>query len=144
MKIIYNTVLQLLDEIEALRWKDKDKGQLKFARPAIAYPAALIKIDLPKCDDLGGNIQDCTALVTIRIAFDFAGETSANTPDAIRQQALAYYDTVDAVYAKFQGFENSELGKFSRKKAYEEDRDDGINVMVLPFETDFRDITATL
>lgn len=142
MKAIYQSIYTLLKEIPAIRWIDKDKGQLKFQRPPLEYPAALVKIEFPKCDDYGGKAQECDVLITVKLAFDFAGETSANTPAANLNEAMAFYDLQEVVFAKLQGYGGKELNALSRKRVSEEDRDDGLNVLVISFQSGFRDYTA--
>lgn len=50
MKQIYLTLLELLNLVPALKFTDLDKGQLEFyqTRPAVAFPCALIKIEITK------------------------------------------------------------------------------------------------
>ncbi|MGB4776138.1 MAG: hypothetical protein WBP45_13245 [Daejeonella sp.] len=144
MKLIYNKIIELLGEIPEIQWTDLDKGQLEFykTRPAVQFPCALVKIELPRCDDEGNKIQQCTALITIRLGFDFTGETTSITPEPNRTSALAYFDIVEKVYQKLQGFSNDQLSTFSRKRCFEENRNDGLKVINIPFETEFEDYTA--
>lgn len=144
MKIIYNTILDKLMEITAFRWADMDKGQLDIPNPPVDFPCALIRIDLPKCDDIGGNAQQVISGVTIRLAFKFTGQTSASTPEEVRNQSLSYFDTIEEVYKKFQGLTTDELSAFSRKQGFHEPRLDGITVYAMRFETDFQDYTAVV
>lgn len=144
MIIIYKTVLQKLAEISALKWIDKNKGQLDYAAPPIAMPCALIRVNLPKCDDLGGNVQQCIGSFSVTLAFKFGGETSKSTPEAIRNQSLEYYQLVEDVYKKLQGYSTSELSPFSRKRVDEEIRQDGLILLTMHFETDYQDFTAVV
>lgn len=144
MKIIYSKLLELLSEIPTLKWIDLDKGQLDLTdRPPVAFPCALIEIDLPRCEDLGAKKQHCNASFTIRLGFNVLGETSAVTPGARRDAALNYFDLVDEVYAKLQGYGNTQLSPFSRKRISNERRADGLKVIVMTFETEFNDFSAT-
>lgn len=144
MKTIFLTLRTALMEIPALSWVDKDKGQIdKYAeRPPVSFPCALIKISLTGCEDLGGGIQHCKAACTVRLAFDFTGETSNVTPDEALESSLAYFDLAEAVYKKLQGFSTEELGIFSRRSQTEDKRTDGLLVLNIPFETEFDDYTA--
>lgn len=144
MKTIFLTLRTALMEIPALSWVDKDKGQIdKYAeRPAVAFPCALIKISLTSCEDLGGGIQHCKAACTVRLAFDFPGETSNTTPEDALQSSLAYFDLAEAVYKKLQGFSTDELSNFSRRSQMEDNRTDGLLVLNIPFDTEFDDYTA--
>jgi len=144
MKTIYNTLLKLLGEIPELRWIDLDKGQLDYTRPAVAFPCALISIQYSNCQDMSLKIQQCTILATVRLGFDFTGETSAKTPEPNRETALAYYDLANKVYSKIQGYTDKEVRPFSRKRMTEEVRGGGIKVLTIPFETIYTDQTAAV
>lgn len=144
MIVIYKTVLQKLSEIPALRWIDKDKGQLDFGSPPVAFPCGLITIKLPKCEDLGGNIQQCSGSFSIKLAWRFTGESSNITPEAIRNQSLEYYQLAEDAYKKLQGYSTSELSPFSRKRVDEEIRPDGLIILTMQFDTDFQDFTAVV
>jgi hypothetical protein len=144
MKDIFLKAIELLNEIPELKWKDKDKGQLEFyeTRPAVDFPCALVKIELPRAEDRNSKIQDCDCLISIRLGFDFTGETSSNTPAEVLESSLSYYDIIEKVYVKFQGFGNKQLEPFSRKSFREETRNDGLLVAAMPFGTGFVDYSA--
>lgn len=136
-------LLSIFNQLQKLRWVDMDKGQLEFyqTRPSVAFPCALIKIEINKTEDLGNNIQRCYGSGTIRLAFDYVGETSAKTPTALRKQSLEYFELVKAVYLAVQGKKGG-VGKFSRSFAREENRPDGLKVLNIPFATVWLDKSA--
>lgn len=144
MKIIYNQLLTLLGQIPELRWIDVDFGQIDSyeTRPPIAFPAALIDIELPECSDEGDKIQRCTCRVSLRLVFDTYGETSAAAPAIDRNKATRYFDTVEKVYVKLQGYYDDNIDGLSRKDVFQEKRDDGLKVTVMRFETEFDDFSA--
>ncbi len=143
MTIIYLKLLELLGEIEAIKFIDLDTGQLDVpTRPAVAFPCALIEIELTDCEDIGAKQQNCTAVFSLRLGFNISESTTSLTPEDRRLAALSYFGLVNEVFKKMQGFYNNELGRFSRKKAYCERRADGLKVLVMPFETTFRDVSA--
>lgn len=143
MKILYKKLIELLTEIPEIKWVDLDKGQFDLTdRPPVVFPCALIEIGLPQCSDIGAKKQQCVAQFTIRLGINVLENTSANTPEARLNSALAYYDLADLVYAKLQGYYDRQLGSFSRRSITQERRTDGYKVMVLAFETVFTDTTA--
>jgi hypothetical protein len=147
MKFIYTKVLARLKQIPELAWVDLDKGQLEYydKRPAVKFPCALIGIQIPRAEDMDNRktIQQCQALVTIRLAFDYTGNTSGVTPDAELQKSLAYFDLVEKVYTYLQGFRDEKnLNPLSRQNLREERRDDGYKVISIPFSTAFIDRAA--
>lgn len=143
MKILYKKLLELLGEIPQIKWVDLDRGQFDLSdRPPVQFPCALIEIGLPQCSDLGAKKQQCVARFTIRIGINVLENTSANTPEARLDAALAYFDLADQVYAKLQGYYDRKFGTFTRKSVTQERRPDGLKVMSIPFETVFTDVTA--
>lgn len=123
-------------EVEALRWIDIDSGQLEVTqRPAVAFPACLVDMAYPQCDDLGGGKQNVTANVTLRLVFDAPGATSAASP--VREQSLAFLDTIEAVHEALQGWSTTALSAFSRLNAQPEKNKSGLKVYRITYQTAF-------
>jgi len=132
MKTIYLSIVnQLKTKVPALRWIDADMGQLDFyeLRPSVAYPCALIDIDLPECVDNSELVQMCDVAITIRLAFEPAGQANGAAPEAVQTKALAMWDTVSAVFSALQGFDTTEFGGLSRQSQTNEKREDNIKVV---------------
>jgi len=141
---IYEKLFAKLSEVAELNWIDMDKGQLDYyeTRPSVQFPCALISVQLPKCDDIGAKKQNCQALITVRLAFDFTGNTSAATPAAERAKSLAYLNLCEAVYKKLQGWKDAGFNALSRQSYREEKRTDHYKVGYMPFTTSFIDLAA--
>jgi hypothetical protein len=138
MKELYLSILQYLESITELNYIDKDKGQLEAyqTRPAVAFPCALIKLNLPTIEKLGKGVQRCTADFTIRLAFDYVGATSSQTPTLTLHQSLNYFDVVEKVQNCLQDslFKNHTIRQVS---AIEETRPDGLLVLNVRFATTY-------
>ncbi len=135
---------RLKSEVPALKWIDADDGELENfeSRPALAFPCALIDIQLPNCEDYNTVHQLCHALIRVRVAFDTTGErTSAQTPAAARQRSLEKYAVVDGVYKALQGFCADAFTELSRKTSASA-LVRGYKVYDITFETTFEDETA--
>lgn len=150
MKTIYNAIigkLKPLIENDTLRWVDWNKGQLKkkdnSGRYPVAYPCALIRIGIPKAEDITYTIQDCQGAITITLAFDplSSGRTAANAPEEVRNQGLEPYEIIADVYKSLQGFGTDEFSPLSRKSAGELTHND-LFVYEIAFRTEFEDNTA--
>ena len=140
MKDLFKAVTARLETtVPALKWIDEDKGQLNFERPPVQFPCALIDIQLPKTEDLNRKLQQCQAIVTVRLAFDFSGNTSSVTPALEREKSLAYYDVVEDVKNALQGWAGVDFNSLSRKSFYQEKRPDAYKVVAMPFATEFHD-----
>lgn len=131
----------------SLYWFDWDKGQLKkkdeTGRYPVVYPCALVRISIPKAQDVTYTIQDCKATIAITLAFDplSMGRTAANAPEEIRAQGLEPYDTIADVYKLLQGFGTDQFSPLSRKSAKELTHPD-LFVYEIVFVTEFEDNTA--
>ena len=129
--------------VESLNYVDWDYGQLNEANPPLNYPAALITITYPDCQDTVIGSQRVRALISIALAFDMINDQTSSSFDAdTASAALAPLDTIDAVYAKLQSYYDSEVEDLSRKSLGEMKRSDKIKVMLMPFETYFDDEAA--
>lgn len=143
MKTIYNALLSKLSEVTALKWVDMDTGQLNTdERAAIAFPAALISIEIPTCKNITDKQQDCTARITVRLVFDNPGtRTNNKAPEAVRAESLKKFDTIADVYATLQGYETSDFNALTRVSQAVE-RSNKYFVYRIDFTCDFEDLTA--
>jgi len=105
MKAIFLYIRELLKTVPSIAWIDLDKGQLNSyeLRPSIDFPAVLLKIEYPSTTKLSGKQQQCNAIITANIVFDFMDDTSSITPNDILEQSLKVYDIADEVHKKLQG-----------------------------------------
>jgi hypothetical protein len=145
MKDIYLKVVDRLKTVTALKWIDADDGQLDFfeMKPPVAFPAAIVDVEYPDCEDIGDTNQLCTARVTIRLAFEPAGQTSSKAPTLVQAKALARFDVVSACFTALQAWSDDEVGAFSRKSQTTEKRDDNLRVIVQVWETTFTEDAFT-
>lgn len=143
MKKLFETITELLSQIPDLKWVDFDCGQLLEEKPPVAFPCALVSIDLTECEDMGRGIQRCQVSFTVRLAFKALGETHAAVPTPQRQLALSYFDTVDKVYRKLQGFENQAFNTFSRRDLRNESLRKGLKTIAIDFSTAFDENNAS-
>lgn len=140
MKNIYLNILdQLKAEVPELFWVDLQKGQMNYQRPPILFPAALVKIQLPKASNMNSTKQMCEALITIDLCFDYSGNTDMTTPADARAESLKYMDLKEKVFAKLQGLKTADMNALERVNEYEEPRPDGYKVTSISFMTSFLD-----
>lgn len=145
MRVIYEAVIkQLKEKVRELKWIDLDDGQIDTSqRPAIAYPCALVGIDIYSAEDVYSTTQVCTANIRVRIIQDNTPKrTSAQTSDAVRSKALQAYDLIEKVFVNLQGFETDQFCALSRTRQTKETHPDGLFVYRLEFSTSFEDNAA--
>lgn len=131
---------RLADAVPELRLIDLDKGQTDDpdARQGLEYPAALIDIEFPACEDTAGHDQQCRVQVTVRVVFEaVADETSHITPAVWRERSLAILDTVQTVVRALQGFDCGLSSNLSRTSQGSEIRGDGLKVYRIAFSSTF-------
>lgn len=126
--------------VPALRLIDLDKGQTDDpeARQGMDYPAALIDIEFPKCEDTGGRDQQCQTVITVRVVEQaIADETSHLTPHVWRERSLAILDTLQSVVNALQGFDCGLSSALSRTSQGAEIRGDGLKIYRIVFTATF-------
>lgn len=138
MKELYNTITELLEQIPTLKWVDFENGQLQEPQPPITYPAALISTELPSTENIDLDFQQVRATFTVRLVFKALGETNTKAPVSQRNYAMAYFNTVDAVFDKLQGFKNNLFYPFERTAVRRQTVRTGLNVVDLHFETSWQ------
>lgn len=129
---------RLQTEVPELKWIDWDSGELDMAteRPQVAFPACMIDMEYPRCDDQTSTEQLVTATIVIRVAFQPQGATHNHSP--VRAQAMNAFDVLAKLHAALQGWHNA--GQFSplgRTAARRERRRDGLKVYQLRYQTTF-------
>ena len=86
---IFLAVQDELNAIPELKWVDMNIGQMDGEdRPPVAFPCALVSIDLPECRDIGQGQQQCRTVLNVRVAFNYRGSTSSAAPEVVREKAL--------------------------------------------------------
>jgi hypothetical protein len=144
MKAIYIALMGRLKElVPELKWIDLDTGQIdtQNERPGVAFPCALINIALTLCEDICETAQLCRASVTVRIAQNpIVIRTNSQAATQVRETALEAYTVIDKIYEALQGFSTPEFNPLSRKRQQKENRQDGLFIYKIEFETEFEEI----
>jgi len=139
MKHLYNGVAALLQSsIPELRWIDQDTGQLEYytLRPGLDFPAALIDVSYPQCDNIGaGSEQRCAAEIIVRVVFEVWSDTNMSAPEEVRQLALSMYDTLDLIRANLHNCKIATGETLYRVSVRSEKREDGLKVFNIAFKT---------
>lgn len=138
MKEIFKITLNKLDESKLVAFIDRDRGQIDQynERPAVKFPCALIKVNLPNRKDYSAMMQRIECRITIRIAFEKLIEHSNLTTPQRLQKALEYYDTTEAVERLFQGLNLGNTDPWECISTIDEERAD-MDVVRLDFRTGY-------
>lgn len=149
MKTIYTDLITRLQaQCPFLRTIDLDMGQLEIPygeskRPPLAYPCALITIDVERATDLTPYTQDCEATITIRYATDRTTDTAAHINDRKRTAGLNPYEEVAEIYTALQGWSTEYFSPLSRTRQGKDRTPAGIFGYTQRYTTSFIDETIT-
>lgn len=141
-EILYERILEKLDEITEIKYSDLDFGQLMVEVPPISYPAILVSIDYPDTKNISRLLQEVRAVVKLTIVTKSLTETNNIAPKEIRSKGLEFLRLRQKVYKKFQGLGNDEFYPMERKAMRNETLRQGLKTTVIQFETSFHDDTA--
>jgi hypothetical protein len=142
MEEIFTSILEHLKAaMPELKWIDLQKGQMKYERPPVVFPAALIKIAIPKTENITKKLQLVDAMIQVSFCFDFTGRTNSKMLTAERTKSLAYLKTCDKGHKTLQGFENATFSSLTRTSAIEQERPDDYKVMEMVYTTKYREDT---
>lgn len=141
MKKIFLELFEQLRGVSALKFIDLDKGQIDYydQRPRAAFPCAIFDFDTD-AQTITENIQRVTGRLTIRVAFDYSGETAANTDNAVLQESLSYFDIIDAVKKSLHDYSSDQIDSIDHLGTQKESRDDGLTVRRLNFEIIYNEV----
>lgn len=147
MKILYKTIsAQLALTVPALAWIDYDRGQMNVKqgeRPALKFPCALLRFEVPTAKDVTDTLQDAEARITVRLIFETLKSETATAFSEIKQdKSLEPYDVIADVYKSLQGFETNDFNALSRRSSTDEKRTDGYFAYQHIFNCTFEDATA--
>lgn len=141
MKNIYEKIAnQLKEQVPELAWIDLDNGQLDYAeyRAAVDFPAALISIDYPQCENIGlSGAQQCRVNITIRLIDQVFDDTNLAAPDDVREHGLEIFNLADKIQQALQWWkpDDASFGVVSRLSCLREKRDDGLAVLQIVYAT---------
>ena len=141
MKTIYEAIQSELEKVPALRWVDLEAGQLEMEQPPVAFPCALIDLQISNAENNNAKQQNCDLIVRVVVGVPVLGETSAAAPAPVRAKALEFFDISTQVYKALQGFETAEFSPLSRKSQTSRSAR-GLKKVTIEFKTNFTDYSA--
>lgn len=139
MKKLFLYLRDKLTALPSINWVDLDKGQLNHydTRPAIDFPAVLLKIEYPTTAKLSRKEQQCAVLITVSIVYDCFDDTDSITDADLLQQSLQVYDITEEVHDALQGeIDNSIMrAPLERLSVRDPNRNDQLKVLQYTYST---------
>lgn len=136
---------QLQHEVPTLSHIAHDVGQLnEKSRPPVSWPCALIDFEEFTFTQLAGNVQQATGTIVIRLGFATCSSTAHMAPAAVKQAAMASYDTEWQVHRALQGWHPDAhfAGALQRTSARTQRRTDGYRVREVRYRISFDDYST--
>lgn len=113
-EIMTSIQARLKAQVPALRYIDKDWGQLDTELPAVNWPCCLIDIEGVEYGD-GRAVQTADATVLLTIANMRTSPSSADAPAAAVAEAYSTIDLVEAIDAKLHLFTDGDFAPLVRR-----------------------------
>ena len=138
MKNIFLAIQDRLSEIPALKYIDKDWGQLRFENPPVKFPCALIDMANADFKQMGRGFQQGDADITVTVADIRLVRSSAMAPR--RENAYAVIDLLDEIHQALQLFSDGQhFSPMMRTNLQRVDMLDkeGAEVYVMTYRTSF-------
>lgn len=144
---VISQIASRLSQVTQLAWIDMDLGQLDTTgeRPAVAFPACLVDLSYPVCDNVSQYQQVVTCNVQIRLAF--SGLSAPRLEGATANHVAitnGVTPTIEAVHDALQGWETDTLSPLQRLTVTPEKRRDGIKVYRIIYQTTFMETASAL
>jgi hypothetical protein len=139
MKFIYEAILaRIASQVPEIKYIDLDKGQFEMERPPVVFPACLISLQVTGASENRRDSLHKQVLVSLRIGWDYFGNTSSITPTPNRAESLAYFDLIEKVEKALQGWDDgTRRFNYLSLVAIREERRPDIKVVNIPFRTSF-------
>jgi len=145
IKTIFKDARAYLKSLPGINWVDLDKGQLEMysTKPAVGFPCALFSVSITRAVNHNHKNQQCSVTLTVRIAFDYTGESNGEVDEDMLAASLEYFDICQSVYTGLQGKSNGQYSPFERTSQIDEaPRRDGLKVVRFTFSSSYMDNSA--
>jgi hypothetical protein len=139
---IFLKVLERISTVEEIRFIDQDLGQLENYeyKPAVSWPCALIDVEEFSFTEMGNDLQQIgQGIISIRIGLVKYSDSNNLVPEAVRANALKYYEVEQKVHQAMHGWKAEGFSRLLRRVSVTEKRDDDIRVRILKYATSFEE-----
>jgi len=140
---IFTSVLnRIMAKVPEVRFIDQDLGQLENyeLRPAVSWPCALLDVEEFTFTEMGNDLQQIgQGILSVRIGLVKYSESNNLVPEAVRKNALQYYEVEQKVIEALHGWKSVGFSRLLRRVSATEKRDDDIRVRVLKFAVSFEE-----
>lgn len=142
MKELYEKLLELLGEIEEIRYIDLDAGQLQVEQPPISYPAVLIKLS-ESSQEINHVHRTITGNIELTVIDKYISETHSLAPEQVRERGLKYLELNEKIDKALQGYKDQEFEPFSNQNKEDRQIRTGLKTIVQKWETAWKNVPSS-
>lgn len=126
-------VNERISDIEALKYIDRNWGQLDLETPAVKFPCAITDIEGVEYADLLNREQVADVEFTVTIAVQNFYNTSQKAPN--KAKGYDIFDIIGEVNDLLQGYATPEFATFSRRRLQKVDAEKNFSIYTLTYHT---------
>lgn len=137
LKELIEEIIDRLGGLGGLRYIAEDWGQLDYEQPPVQWPCALIDMQEVRCSQTGAGGLLCECEFSIQIAQRAPQRVSANAPDRLKDESLAFSAIIDRIFLKIHAEESENHSPFVLRDIRKVKEPD-IQSYILSFATQFK------
>ena len=135
LKAIINDVMDRLQEVDGIKYVDKNWGQLMCEPPAVKYPCALVDIRDADYEELGTGGQ--VATVGVEVIVSCQRLTPSSTASRRRVDSYADLELLAKVQDALHLYGTAAYQPLLRSRFYKEETEPGVSTYHLTYRTSY-------
>ncbi len=135
LKAIINDVMDRLQEVDGIKYVDKNWGQLMCDPPAVKYPCALVDIGDADYENLGSGEQVVSVVVDVVVSVQRL--TPSSTASRRRVDSYADLELLAKVQNALHLYGTDKYQPLIRSRMYKEDTEPGVSTYHVRYLTGY-------
>jgi hypothetical protein len=133
LKAIINDVMDRLQEVDGIKYVDKNWGQLMCDPPAVKYPCALVDIGDADYENLGSGEQVVSVVVNIEVSVQRL--TPSSNASKRRVDSYADLELLGKIHNALHLYGTDKYQPLLRIRFYKEDTEPGVSTYRVMYRT---------
>ena len=135
LKAIINDVMDRLQEVDGIKYVDKNWGQLLCEPPAVKYPCALVDIGDADYENLGSGEQVVSVVVNIEVSVQRL--TPSSNASKRRVDSYADLELLGKIHNALHLYGTDKYQPLLRIRFYKEDTEPGVSTYRVMYRTGY-------
>lgn len=135
LKAIINDVMDRLQEVDGIKYVDKNWGQLLCEPPAVKYPCALVDIGDAEYSNLGSGEQMVNVVVDVVVSVQRL--TPSSTASRRRVDSYADLELLAKIQDALHLYGTDKYHPLQRTQMYKEDTEPGVSTYHVRYLTGY-------